>query len=74
MSSGHRGVFERRGAGRTPIRELRGPSLVNVFAKFLGLGADTANEALLKNLRHEISFALSQVAPSSGGSEMPNFR
>lgn len=60
MRSGHRGVFQRRGLGRLPIVELHGPSLVKVFEKFLPLGAERAREALMKNLRSEISFALSR--------------
>ncbi|KKM71004.1 hypothetical protein LCGC14_1434970 [marine sediment metagenome] len=58
MPSGHRGVFRRRGSARSPIIQLHGPSLVRVFEKFLPLGAKRAEEALVKNLRSEISFAL----------------
>jgi hypothetical protein len=60
MSSGHRGVFKRTGTGRTPIVELHGPSLVRVFEKYMDLGAEAANAALAKNLKHEISYALSK--------------
>ena len=53
MPSGHRGVFQRKSnavhvkskkGGRTmlPIRELFGPSIVNVFKKYLPNGAARA--------------------------------
>ena len=54
---GRRGVFQRKGLARTPTTELKGPSLVRVFGKYLPMGAERAREALLKNLRHEIEFA-----------------
>lgn len=71
MPSGHRGVFERKPnaehkraakGGRTmlPIRELKGPSIVNVFKKFLPDGAKRAQEVLSTNLRHEIQYVLSR--------------
>lgn len=60
MRSGHRGVFQRREDGRLPISELFGPSLVKVFEKYLPAGAARAEEALVKNLRSEIAFALSR--------------
>jgi len=68
--SGHRGVFKRQGlsarksAGawskNLPIVQLHGPSLPHVFAKYLPLGVQRAEEQLGKNLEHELSFALSQ--------------
>src|SRR5258708_18881327 len=58
--SGHRGVFRRMGSARLPIQELRGPSLVRVFEKFLPLGAARAQESLMTNLRSEIAFARSE--------------
>ncbi len=71
MPTGHRGVFERKPnaehkkahkGGRTmlPIRELFGPSIVNVFRKFLPDGAKRATEALRTNLQHEVQFALTR--------------
>lgn len=60
MRSGHRGVFVRAGRPRLGIRELRGPSMAHVFEKFLPLGAQRAEEALLTNLRSEIKYALSK--------------
>lgn len=71
MRSGHRGVFERHPTkvmrtqrqGRKPrpaIVEKFGPSLPHVFAKHLPAGAQRAGEQLLKNLEHELAFALSQ--------------
>jgi hypothetical protein len=43
-----------------PIIELHGPSMVRVFEKFMAQGAEVAQQALLKNLKHEISYALSK--------------
>ena len=60
MPSGHRGVFQRRGSARSPVYQLHGPSLVRVFEKFLPLGAERGREALVKNLRSEIHFAMNQ--------------
>lgn len=60
MRSGHRGVFQRRGKSRLGIYELKGPSLVKVFEKYLPQGAARAQEALVTNLRSEINFALSR--------------
>lgn len=66
-----RGVFERlpgsihhkRPDGQRtewPIRQLYGPSIVNVFKKYLPDGAARANEVLKDNIAHEIKFALSR--------------
>lgn len=70
MSNGHRGVFikaksltkKSRGAWskNLPIKELFGPSLPHVFAKYVPLGIERAQEQLVKNLEHEFAFALSQ--------------
>jgi hypothetical protein len=60
MRSGHRGVFQRKARRRLPIVELRGPSLPHVFAKFIPLGVQRAEELIEKNLEHELEFALSQ--------------
>jgi hypothetical protein len=60
MRSGHRGVFARTGKGQLPIIEQFGPSLVRVFEKFLPGLAEHAHAALAKNLKHEISYALSK--------------
>lgn len=57
MPSGHRGVFTRVGRSRVPIDEKSGPSLANVFKKFLTQIETRARETLLANLRHEIDFA-----------------
>lgn len=56
----HRGVFQRRGPHRTPVVELKGPSIAHVFAKYLDEGAARAQEALVTNMRSEIAFALSR--------------
>jgi len=60
MRSGHRGVYQRSRTSRLPIRELFGPSLPHVFAKYLPKGLAMAEEVLVKNLEHELEFALSQ--------------
>jgi hypothetical protein len=62
MSSGHRGVFERRATRRLPIYELHGPSLAHVFQKHVHLGIARGHESLMTNLKSEIRFALSQRA------------
>lgn len=70
FASGHEGVFERssklsrRSAGawsrNLPIVEKFGPSLPHVFGKYIPLGIARAEEQLVKNLEHELQFALSQ--------------
>lgn len=62
MKSGHRGVFQRRGKGRLPIYELFGPSLPRVFTKHVREGLRRGQEALQKNLAHELRFALKRAA------------
>lgn len=61
MRSGHVGVFQRTGKGRLPIYELHGPSIVHVFERYVPLGAARRSEVLLKNVQHEIQFALSKL-------------
>lgn len=59
MKSGHRGVFVRTTPQRFPITELHGPSLPKSFeTTYLGTAPDRAQATLVKNLQHEISFAL----------------
>lgn len=68
MPTGHRGVYARTPGARAtkkgrswtelPIVELFGPSLVKVFEKYLPEGAARAQEALVNNVRSEISFAM----------------
>jgi len=62
MKSGHRGVFQRKGKGRLPIYELFGPSLPHVFTKYVPDGLARGEEAMQKNLAHELSYALKQTA------------
>lgn len=62
MSSGHRGVFLRKGTARLPIAELHGPSLPHVFAKYFAVGQARGEEALITNVQHELRFALSQAS------------
>lgn len=70
MASGHRGVFERTGrfgrvnkAGRRGlerIAEKYGPSIANVFKKFMSEGADRGREALAKNVQSQINLIISK--------------
>jgi hypothetical protein len=62
MTSGHRGVFTRTSKARLPIAELHGPSIPWVFIKFLATGVARAEEQLLKNIVHELRFALRESA------------
>jgi hypothetical protein len=72
MRSGHIGVFRRKGPStrksrgawspNLPIVELKGPSLPQVFAKYVPLGIARGQEQLVKNLEHEVGFALAQAA------------
>lgn len=57
MSSGHRGVFERVGSKRLPIRELYGPSLGKVFFKFRPDAIARAEEIFATNFEHEMTDA-----------------
>lgn len=60
---GPRGHVETRsgnataGAGRLPIMELRGVSIPHIAEKYLDVFQAAAQDALEKNLRHEIDFA-----------------
>lgn len=56
MSSGHRGVFKRKGQDRLGIVELKGPSLGQVFSKFRPQGAARVLEVFDKNFDHEMDF------------------
>lgn len=65
MRSGHVGVFVRKGKARLGIRELHGPSIAKVFEKHRPDGVFAGQIALIKNLRHELKFALQQSAQGS---------
>lgn len=59
MKSGRRGVFVRTTPQRLPIVQLHGPSLPKSFeTTYLGTAPERAHATMLKNLAHEISFAL----------------
>lgn len=62
---GHRGVFERKGKSRLPIRELLGPSLPHVFIKYTPLAKDRMQEQFLKEITHEFRYAVQQAAARS---------
>src|SRR4030095_16410433 len=53
---GHRGVYERKGTARLPIRELYGPSVHGMMARtdVLPRIAEYLNERLLVNLARQI--------------------
>ncbi len=51
----HRGVFERVGKKRLPIREIKGPSVWFVMGKHVAAAAQRAFEQTAKTLQHEIS-------------------
>lgn len=54
----HRGVFMRKGKGRLPIRELHGPSVAHVSRKYAAAALARGREQLVKNLQHELIFAM----------------
>lgn len=54
------GVFERKGKARLPIKKLHGPSIAHVFAKYQEAGLKAGEESVVKNLKHEFEYALSQ--------------
>jgi len=58
MKSGHVGVFARKGKKRLPIQELFGPSIPHVFGKYLPAAQARAEEQLMKNMEHELQYAL----------------
>lgn len=62
MRSGHRVVFQRSGKARLPIYELKGPSIAAVFQKHLPAGETRRNEQLVKEVTHQIQFALQRGA------------
>jgi hypothetical protein len=60
MPTGHVGVFERKRRSRLPIREKRGPSIVEVFEESVAVTATRDIGAILeKNLTQQIRFILS---------------
>jgi hypothetical protein len=58
MRSGHRGVFQRTGKARLPIRQLMGPSVWFVASKHAPAAARRAEQVMIERLRHEIQRAL----------------
>lgn len=72
MGSGHVGVFKREKPGERrspgawslnlPIQQKFGPSLPHVFSKLTPAAIAHGEEALKKNLAHELSWALKQSA------------
>jgi len=66
MRSGHRGVYVRNTKARLTIRELFGPSLGRVFARFRPAGVARVREVFASNFAHEMDFATSQGGASAG--------
>lgn len=64
MSSGHVGVYSRRGKSRLPLHEHFGPSLGHVFAKYRKEALEAAHASFVKNFAHELKF---QQSEQSGG-------
>lgn len=54
-------VFERKGKARLPLKKLHGPSIAHVFWKYQAAGLKAGEESVMKNLKHELEFALSQT-------------
>jgi hypothetical protein len=72
MSTGHRGVFYRRGQNearvpRLPIGEAHGPSLGRVFAKYRNEAIGIAYEFFDRNFARELKYYASQGAGAPGG-------
>ena len=66
------GVFMRKGKSRLPIRQLYGPSLGHVFARFRPQGLARAREQFEKTLNHELARELaaqSSVTVTEAGGE-----
>ncbi len=66
MASGHRGVFVRKAQARLPIRELFGPSLGHVFAKYRAEALARAREMFETNLARELKWRDGQGVTSAG--------
>lgn len=61
MPGGHRGVYQREGKGRLPIKQEFGPAMPDVFEKFIPTVFEpAAQESLTKNVIHELEFELSK--------------
>lgn len=64
MSSGHKGVFKRKGEDRLPIVELYGPSLGVIFEGASGLAAEITHDAyreLGKNIDQQVALILKRA-------------
>lgn len=57
MPTGHRGVYARSGRSRLPIHEKFGPSVGKVFEKIRPQGLQVAQDAFVKNFKHEFEYA-----------------
>ena len=63
MKSGHRGIYERRGPGRLPIRELMGPNIQSVFKNAPGLAEKVITETqakLVHNIDAQIAYVIAK--------------
>jgi hypothetical protein len=61
-SSGHEGVFKRRGKKRLPIYQLFGVSIGKVFERHRPAVSAVMTAAFDKNLAHELEFARTESA------------
>lgn len=65
----HLGVFKRMTKGRLPMKQLYGPSIGQVFAKFRSEGVARALEVFDKNFDHELGFINSQAGGTDAGAD-----
>lgn len=72
MSSGHQGVFQRHPTKKMKANPKRaaivakfGPSIAHVFNKHREAGMEAGEASLVKNLTHELRFALTDAAQGS---------
>lgn len=67
MKTGHRGVFLRKGIERLPIKEIRGPSLAQVFTgaqdDINRIQAESAAK-LAKNIHDQVNLILKRKLPA----------
>lgn len=65
MGSGHKGVYQRKGKARLPIRELKGPSVAQSFTRNAEEPTARATEMLAKNMAHEVKYLLGKLKPTA---------
>lgn len=70
MRSGHAGVFVRVSKRRLGIRELFGPSLGKVFAKYRQAATERGYEVMRSTLEHDLDRILAANAAKSAGADL----